>query len=788
MKSYFTFLSRNKLYTAINVIGLAISLMFVILLGDFSWRQLSMDTWHKNADRIMMIGNTDSFFFWPQATEEIQAICPEIESSCRLLSHSGKVKSEKHELMDSDHPIILITDQSFFDFFDFKLKFGDRNTVLNAPDKCVITESLANQLFPGENPMGKTLQIEGDQYLSFDSEEWLDSTLVYRVTGVIEELDRTVLPNETQLIVSMERYPQITGYNVPNNAYGRTKFGVCKAMFMLKPGLSLDGKADAIFKHIKENYSLGWVANKEDLSFTPLTKVMNAPQNQGNGLMQGDNGKWKLLLAVIFAVLFFAVSNYVNLTVVNASFRAKEMATRRLLGSSRAEITLKMMTESLLMVMVTFLLGLGMAFLFQQDFATLFQGIIALEKDINPMSVSVCVFFILVLSFISGFLPSLQISTLNPLDIVKGKLMLQNKMVLGKISIALQSLITVVMLSAVLIIHLQLNHLIQAPLGFNPENIYQLYFYGDQQNLVESKLKELPGVVGIGHMGGTGLTNENSAYYSIIKEDSKVDIGLIDVDKKAFELLGFQLANDYGLGDQQPLYLNEEALRQLGLPQDAKEFDRGGRVIPLSGVMKDFRRRNILNKVEPIQLRIRENDDTNAILVKTDGSKKTREQILAIVEEVKNNERSIESYISDMGVDIRKSFDDYSNTLDIILLFTGIAIVISIMGFVGMSLFFIRQNQKQIGIRRVMGSSIQEVFIHMLKIFCIPIILSLLIGIPLAYYIMDNWLNGFSYRIAQSPWIFIFSSLTTLGIALASVSIQIFRASTENPVESLKTE
>lgn len=788
MKSYFTFLSRNKLYTAINVIGLAISLMFVILLGDFSWRQLSMDTWHKNADRIMMIGNTDSFFFWPQATEEIQAMCPEIESSCRLLSHSGKVKSEKYEVIDRDHPIILITDQSFFDFFDFKLKFGDRKAVLNAPDKCVITESLAQQLFPGEDPMGKSLQIKGDQYLSFDSEEWLDSTLVYKVTGVIEELDRTVLPNETQLIVSMERYPQITGYNVPNNAYGRTKFGVCKAMFMLKPGWNLDGKVDVIFKHIKENYSRGWVANKEELSFTPLTKVMNAPQNQGRGLMQGDNGKWKLLLAVIFAVLFFAVSNYVNLTVANTSFRAKEMATRRLLGSSRAEITLKMMIESLLMVMVTFLLGLGMAFLFQQDFATLFQGIIALEKDINPMSVSVCVFFILVLSFISGFLPSLQISTLNPLDIVKGKLMLQNKMVLGKISIALQSLITVVMLSAVLIIHLQLNHLIQAPLGFNPQNIYQLFFYGDQQNMVESKLKELPGVVGIGHMGGTGLTNESSAYYSIIKEDSKVDIGLIDVDKKAFELLGFQLANDYGLGDQQPLYLNEEALRQLGLPQDAKEFDRGGRVITLSGVMKDFRRKNILNKVEPIQLRIRENDDTNAILVKTDGSKKTREQILAIVEEVKNNERSVESYISDMGVDIRKSFDDNSNTLDIILLFTGIAIVISVMGFVGMSLFFIRQNQKQIGIRRVMGSSIQEVFIHMLKIFCIPIFLSFLIGIPLAYYIMENWLNEFSYRIAQSPWPFISSSLITLGIALASVSIQIYRASTENPIESLKTE
>lgn len=395
MKSYFTFLSRNKLYTAINVIGLAISLMFVILLGDFSWRQLSVDTWHKNADRIRLIGNSDSFFFWPQAAEEIQTMCPEIESTCRLLSQSGKLKAEKHEVTDHDHPIILITDQSFFDFFDFKLKYGDRKTLLNAPDKCVITESLARQLFPEEDPMGKSLQIKGDQYLSFDSEEWLDSTLVYKVTGVIEELDRTVLPNDAQLIVSMERYPQITGYSLTNNSRGTTKFGECKAMFMLKPGLNLEGKTDAIFKHIKEIYMSGWATDKNEISFIPLTEVMNAPQNHGKGLMQGDNGKWKMLLAVIFAVLFFAVSNYVNLTVANTSFRTKEMATRRLLGSSRAEITLKMMTESLLMVTVTFLLGLGMAFLFQQDFATLFQGIIALEKDINPMSLSVCVLFIL---------------------------------------------------------------------------------------------------------------------------------------------------------------------------------------------------------------------------------------------------------------------------------------------------------------------------------------------------------------------------------------------------------
>ena len=216
MKSYFKFLSHNKLYTAINVIGLAVSLMFVILLGDFSWRQMSIDSWHKNADRISLIGSKSDFFFWPQAVEEVKNMCPEVESTCRILSQAGTIKNGNAFFKDKDNPIIMITDQSFFNFFDFDLKFGDRNTVLDAPDKCVVTESLANILFPDGDALGKPLEIVGVQQLSF-GEKYLDSTLVYNVSGILNDLDRTVLPNETKIIVNMERYPQVAGYQIPNN-------------------------------------------------------------------------------------------------------------------------------------------------------------------------------------------------------------------------------------------------------------------------------------------------------------------------------------------------------------------------------------------------------------------------------------------------------------------------------------------------------------------------------------------------------------------------------------------
>lgn len=784
MKSYFKFLSHNKLYSAINVIGLAVSLMFVILLGDYSWRQMSIDSWHKNADRISLIGSKSDFFFWPQAVEEVKNMCPEVESTCRILSQAGTIKSRNMFFKDKDNPVIMITDQSFFDFFDFDLKSGDRNTVLDAPDKCVITESLANILFPDGNALGKPLEIVGVQQLSF-GEEYLDSTLVYNVSGIMNDLDRTVLPNETKIIVSMERYPQVAGYQIPNDNLGMAGFGECKALFMVAPGMDMNSKREIIQRHVANNYEVEWAPTADDITFTPLTDVLYAQQNMGRGLIKGEKGKWQMLLAVILAVLFFAVSNYINLTVAYSEFRAKEMGIRKLLGSGQNEISLKLMMESALMVSVTFLMGLLLAFAFQKDFVILFNGIISLEKDINTGFVCLSIAFIAVLSLVSAIAPSMQIASMNPIDIVKGRLSLKSKIVLSKVFITVQTVITVVMLVSVMTIRLQLNHLIEAPLGFNHENMFQVYVYDDDVAKVESELSSIPGIIEFGHMAGSGLTNDNSSITVLTNGDKKVYVKILYLDKKAFDLLGFQCIKDNGQLDA-GYYLNQEALKQLELPEDTREFDRGrGRITPLSGVIKDFHMQNILGDVEPVMIRVLENDDEDSILLKTDGSKETVEQIKEALREVGLGG---EGKISDIHNEIIDSFRGVRNSEEIVFVFTLIAIIISIMGFVGMSLFFIRQNRKQIGIRRVMGSTIKEVFLHMLGIFCSPILLSFFVAIPVAYHIMEKWLNGFSYRISQSPLVYVTACLATLAVALISVIVQIYKASNENPADSIKTE
>ena len=161
MKSYLKFLSRNKLYTFINVLGLAISLMFVILMGDYTWRQYSIDRWHKNADRIYLMGDQELFFTWPQAAGEIRDMCPEVEQSCCVISQRGKIKYGQREVKDEkdENGIIMLADSTFFNFFDFELVKGNRQTALDAPDKCVITERLAQRLFGERNPIGESLEI-----------------------------------------------------------------------------------------------------------------------------------------------------------------------------------------------------------------------------------------------------------------------------------------------------------------------------------------------------------------------------------------------------------------------------------------------------------------------------------------------------------------------------------------------------------------------------------------------------------------------------------------------------
>ena len=784
MKSYFRFLSRNKLYTLINVVGLVVSLMFIILLGDYTWRQYSIDSWHKNADRIVLMGDQTSFSMWPQAGDWIKEVCPEIEQKCCVMSVRGKIKYGRQEVKDGENEngIIMVADSTFFQFFDFELETGSRQTALNSPDKCVITERLAHRLFGDKNPIGESVQIVGEYDVEPGNTVY-DSTLVYTVSAVAKDFDHTVLPNETQIIANMKRYPQMLGAEFPSYSYAFSNAGACKVFFMLRPGMTLDNKKKTIDNYIVNNYFIPFGEYK--VSVTPLKEVMFAPQNDGKGLQKGDKTRLHILITAVLALLFFAITNYINLTVANTGFRSKEMATRRLFGSSQRMIAWKLIAESTLMVALAFAIGLALALCFQDDAISLFKGKIAITDDINIVSVSLCLGGIFLVGIVSGLLPSWQMTRYQPIDIVKGNFRFRSKMVLGKVFIILQNVITVTMLTASLVIWLQLHHLIHAPLGFNTEHLFYIISPEGKEQVVRSKLEKMPFVEKIGTFNGCTFTQFHTGLYIIVRDDKFVSMFETDMDKTTFELLGLQIKQNHGTSND-GIYLNEEALRQLDNKIDAREFGwyDGGKE-PVAGVLEEFHSVNVLSPIQPFAIRVQKDKEFPMFLVKTNGDKQAK---AAFDEMMKKLNESAEDRVQSIEESIAETFKDQQHTLKLITLFTLIAIVVSVLCFIGMSLFFIRQRQKEIGIRKIMGSTSSEVMMLMLRTFCVPLLVSFVMAIPLSWYVMNDWLSNFSYRISLSPWIFVATCAFSLLVAVFSVSIQIMKAVRTNPVESIKTE
>ena len=789
MKSYFRFLSRNKLYTFINIAGLVVSLMFIILMGDYTWRQYSIDSWHKNADRIYLIGSEQSFALWPDAAAQIKDMCPEIEQKCCVMSAKCKIRYHQLEVKDDDKGTgsVLLVDSTFFQFFDFPLIEGDRRTALDAPNKCVITERLAKRLFGDKDPIGEPLQIMGNREVDPNNTIY-DSTLVYTVSAVAKNFDYTALPHETQVIASMERYPQIEGRKFESYSYAYSSGGACKGFFKLRPGMTLDSKKKTINDFISKNYQP--IMGGYKVSIIPLKEMMFARQNDGRGILKGDKTRLRIMLAAVLAILFFAISNYINLTVANTGFRAKEMATRQLFGSSQRRISLKLIAESTLMVAVSFAIGLVLALSFQQDAANLFKGKIALVDDINIGSVSICLGFILLVGFVSGILPSWHISRYQPIDIVKGNFRFHSKMVLGRLFIILQNVINVTMLTASLIIWLQLNHLIHAPLGFNTKNLYYVSAPMGKSQMVRNKLEKMPFVECIGEYSGTPFTDSGGAVMVGVMRDGKwMSLFVADMDSTAFDLLGLQLLKDYG-NTSDGYYMNETAMRTMELTDVDREMPIGmaDDKVPVNGIIKEFHNINVLHEADPFGIQLQEHIGNPSFLVRTNGDKQAKAAFVDLMRKQGISEEEIEWYVSSLEEDVAETFEDEQNTLRIFSLFTLIAIVISVLGYVGLSLFFIRQRKKEIAIRKVMGSTSGEVLLLMLRTFSVPMLVSFVIAVPISWYIMSDWLTNFSYRIALSPWIFAAAGFTCLIISMLTVFIQSWRAATENPVNNIKTE
>ena len=797
MKSFLRFLRRNPYYTVINVLGLSVALMFVILIGDYTWRQFSVDSSQPNKDRIVLMGRSGDYMSWPGASWKIGRMYPEIENTCCVVSQAGTIRTDNESFRDVDGNPMLLVDSTFFDIFSYDFIKGDPEIALSSPDKCVITESLANAIFPDSDPMGEPLRIIGHRSVFITgNQDPYDSTLVYTVSGVVKDFDKTVLPNDTKIIASINRHPQILGYEMSPQCFVSTSHGCFKTFYLLEDGAELDSKADEIWSTLVGDIPMMEFdvdVNKTTATFTPLRKLMFDEANEGRGMEKGNKGLLVILLSAVIAILLFAVTNYINLTVANTGMRAREMATRRLLGSSTSEIISKLVSESILVVLISFLIGLGLSFLFQDDIASMFRGRIMLENDFTPGTVGSCICFIVLTGLLAGIIPGVQISAFKPINVVKGSFRYKSKMLFSRVFIMIQNLITIVMLTLSLVVALQINGLVNAPLGINTKDV--LFISPDEpgdSEAILSTLQGLPCVQKIGFSRGSCLSYGISSMSTRKDQNGATHLFYqASLDKEALDIYGVEILDNYGTSDG-AVYINEKMKETLGLSDSDREIQwfEGYGVEHIAGVVKNFHKGSILADIMEFAIYLKDPETMKNpdFVVKTDGSDEAVRKIKDAVAEVITDRKDIDWVVQNLEEEVASQFEEERNVLHIVLMFTGIALLISIFGFIGMSLFFIRQHRGEIAVRRIMGGSVREVILLMLVKFCAPLLVSCLVAVPVAYYVSLRWLQDFSYRIPLSAWIFILTCAISLLIAVLSILLQTIHAVRRNPAEGIKTE
>lgn len=774
-RSWFTFLGRNRLYTAVNFIGLTLALAFVLIVADYTVRQVTVDNYQTKADRIYAVCNEEAVYSAYYLQKYLLDRYPEIESTCAIAFDEGKTPVEigREKLLAS----VLYADTTFFRMFDFTLLEGSREEALAARDNVVLSESFARKVFGTFDPMGQTIQLDNDNHM-------------YVVSGVMRDIERSTIP-AADIIMRAERITEING----SNDERMSNCGSCVTFLLEREGADLQAKTTDILSFFKEIYWPYKGKIYSQVRLIPLRQLYFEPVNNSYHLAHGSRSFMLILLGVGLVVLVFAVMNYINLTVAQAGFRAREMAARRLLGASQGNIFLKWILESTLFCAAALLFASSIAELLVPWASQLLGTRIAVWDDISWPVAGFTLLTIIVLGVISGIIPALFVSRYKPIDIVRGTFRRQTKTVYGRVLIAVQNIITITLLAASLAISLQIRHLVNAPMGYQTHDILNISvgIFPDRSTMFHfcNELRSLPEVEAVGLGCGTPHDGGNNNIYQH-GPDGMISFQVFIGDSTYFRILGLERLRDNHVAatGQNTWFINQYALRELGISEEATNFNLGrnyDRSFTIAGIYRDFQVRSALDAPTSVLLR-----EVNApdelypwnILVKTTGDHaRAYQTIEETFRQITDGSSFSARYITD---EIAEDFAAQRRLLHIIGIFTIVALLISSLGLFAMAAYYIQQKRQEIAVRRVFGASRREMLTQLMNNFMILVGVAFVIAVPIAVIGLRRWLEEYSVRISLSPWIFLAAGIFAAVVAVLSVGWQSRRAADADPIESLK--
>jgi putative ABC transport system permease protein len=796
---------RDLFYSVINLLGLTIGLTSAFLIFIYIQDELNYDTYFRDSDRIYRLeckfsikGKEDLFAvsqmpLAPTLKDEY----PEIEEYVRFMPAGTLYFKSKEEILQEDS--ILYTDSTIFNVFSHKFVSGDPSNALTEPNTIVISRSLATKYFGKTDVIGQSFETNDKQ--------------LFRITGVFEDLPWNVHYRYNGLISSTTIMIRI-GEKRFNDRSSASFWNISITSFIKlnqKTPISsiLDKSPEFYNKYMKE------VGDKVSGNFvllaSPLSKIHYGEINLRYDNPKGNKSYLYILGFVGIFILLIACINYMNLATARSSRRSREIGIRKVSGAYKSLLIRQFLSESLLLALAAMVLAIGLLFIFLPIFNEFSSKFFTLSGILHSSISLVLVGITLLSGIISGLYPALYLSSFDPVKILKGiSITDRGGAVFRRSLVVLQFTISVFMIICSLLVNGQLKYMRAKDLGFDMKNIVVITLRDStiQNNLeaFKQELKNNPIILSAGASSSTPGSNLGIQVMKIegsngILEEKALNNFFVDYDY--IEMMGFKLdtgrfySKEMGSDIEKAFIINKVAADKFNWHENAlkKRFQwgynldgtmqRDGEII---GVLKDFNYGSLHNPIDPVVLILSKNKDFLPVLsVRIKPG--TKEKALEWINKVRNQFQPYYPFEYKFLDDkINEYYKKETAISKIFNVFTILTLFIAALGLFGLSSFLTQQKTKEIGLRKVLGSSSGQIVLMFLKDFFIWVLLANLIACPFAWFFMDKWLQDFYYKISIGPEYFIIAFIISQIVAILTVSWQSFKASATNPAESLKYE
>jgi putative ABC transport system permease protein len=803
LKTAFRNLVKNKFYTLINIIGLALGIATCLLILLYVMDELSYDRYNLNANRIYRVNNEIKFgdnhvdlAVAPSlmGTTMVKEI-PQVEQYTRIQWHGSLLIRKGSENLREER--IAYGDSTLFEVFTLPMLAGDPKTALREPHSLVITETIAKKYFNGIDAVGKEITV--------------NDSINYKVTGVIKDIPSQSHFNFDIFVATIEN-PLSRDDNwlsenwntyilvKKNTDLNKLNLDLNKMMDRYV-GPELQGVTNMTLDQFKKGG--GYVL----ATLTPLTDIhLNSNRTaelEGNGNIQFVF----IFSAIAIFILLIACVNFMNLSTARSFNRAKEVGVRKVLGSLRINLIQQFLSESVLISFIALIFAVLIAWLLMPYFNQLAGKTIRVNTIFQPGMLFSLVILMLIVGLLAGSYPAFFLSAFQPISVLKGKLTSGfKKSWLRNGLVVFQFVITIILIIGTIVIFNQLNYIRAKDIGYNRNQVLVIngtYVLGNQATTFKNELLQISGIQRAtltGFLPSDDNNRSNDAFFTSPALDPKsaISMQIWNVDEDYIPTLGMKIIEGRNFSLQYPtdstgIIINEAAVKFLNakdiLNKKLYEInDLKSKILKEShiiGVIRNFNFSSLRDLITPLALRLGKNNNNISVRIGVSNTPAVISVIKSIWKQMASSQPFDYSFMDDQ---FNKQYTSEEQVGRISITFAILAIAIACLGLFGLVTYAAEQRTKEIGIRKVLGANVPNIVSMIIRDFLKLVIIASVIAFPIASWGMKKWLQNFAYRVDIAWWIFLIAALVAIIITLVTISFQAIKAAIANPVTSLRSE